>query len=114
MNQPYGSTIYKYQQPVYVADAVNVYHSYTDGNVLIVLVQLLKVFYTHIIAWAKVEELSQQLQEMNMKVDELQNKMKSKNQKISRLDNSCVGEMCCHTKGLFIFCILCEYNQACR
>ena len=46
------------------------------------------MFSAHTVAQAKVEELSQQLQEMNMKVDELQNKMKSKDEKISTLENS--------------------------
>ena len=46
------------------------------------------MLYTHTVAQAKVEELSQQLQEMNMRIDELQNEMKSKDEKISRLENS--------------------------
>jgi len=35
-----------------------------------------------------VDELSQQLQEINMKVDELQNEMKSKDEKFSTLEKS--------------------------
>ena len=46
------------------------------------------MFYTHTVAQAKVDELSQQLQEMNMKFDELQNTMKSKDEKISTLEKS--------------------------
>ena len=40
------------------------------------------------VAQGKVEELSQQLQKMNMKVDELQNEMKWKEEKILTLEKS--------------------------
>ena len=40
------------------------------------------------VALGKVEEISQQLQEMNMKVDELQNEMKQKDEKISTQEKS--------------------------
>ena len=40
------------------------------------------------VAQAKVEELSQKLQEMKMKVDELQNQIKCKDEKISTLESS--------------------------
>jgi len=46
------------------------------------------VFCAHTVALAKVDELSQQLQEMNMKFDELHNKMKSKDEKILTLEKS--------------------------
>ena len=46
------------------------------------------MFCAHTVAQAKVDELSQQLQDMNMKFDELQNKMKSKDDKIVTLEKS--------------------------
>ena len=46
------------------------------------------MFCAHTVAQAKVDELSQQLQEMNMKFDELQNKMRSKDETILTLQKS--------------------------
>jgi len=46
------------------------------------------VLCSYTVAQDKVDELSQQPQEINMKVDELQNEMKSKDEKISTQEKS--------------------------
>ena len=65
-------------------------------------------FCAHTVAQTKVDELSQQLQEMNMKFDELQNKMKSKDEKIATLEKSIstVKERCAAKLKVRIDCYL--------
>ena len=65
---------------------------------------------SHTVAQAKVEELSQQLQEMNMRIDELQNKMKSKDEKVFTLENSIssVKERCAAKLKVCVLMLFCK------